>query len=72
MERRIADSEKGINMIKWRVAIKVAYYEVDWIFDKAEEAVEFAVNAAMGRTENGDPVAVSINGILPEEEVEDE
>ena len=57
-------------MIKWRVTIKVSYYEVDWMFDKAEEAAEFAIQAAKGRTEKGEPVAVWINGVLPEEEEE--
>ena len=59
-------------MIKWRVTIRVSYYEVDWTFDTAEEAAEFAIKAAMGRTEKGEPVSVWINGILPEEEKEGE
>ena len=57
-------------MIKWRVTIRVSYYEVDWIFDSADEAAEFAMKAALGRTEKGDPVPITIEGILPEEEVE--
>lgn len=57
-------------MVKWRVTIKVAYYEVDWVFDTAEEAAEFAIKAAMGRTEKGEPVAIWLNGVLPEAEEE--
>ena len=57
-------------MIKWRVAIKLAYYEADWIFDSAEEAAEFALKAAQGKDEKGNPIAVWLNGILPEEEEE--
>lgn len=58
-------------MIKWRVTIKVMYYEVDWVFDTAEKAVEFAVMAAKGTNENGDPITVTINGIMPGKEGEE-
>ena len=58
-------------MIKWRVTIRVMFYEVDWVFDTAEEAVEFAVMAAKGTTENGGPITVTINGIMPEKEGEE-
>lgn len=71
MERRNANSEKGLEM-KWRVVIKVSYYEVDWIFDSAEEAAEFAIKAACGKDEHGKPVSVMLIGVLPEEGEQDE
>ena len=57
-------------MIKWRVTIKVSFYEVDWMFDSADEAAEFAIKAAAGRDEKGNPVPVTLAGVLPEEEEE--
>ena len=50
----------------------MAYYDVEWEFDSADEAAAFAIKVASGRTEKDKPITVSIIGVMPEEEEEDE